>query len=209
MKVLSQVEVRLEWSDLDAMVFHERTNGARSEGVHVSAILKHIALKMNMFKEEDKQDEFPLRMLLGMGFEEQAARLYEDVWWQPGEYALFEGEEGGTVYGWPDGISEDPNVDDTWMIHEFKYTGKSLRGREDIRCEWLWMQQAMSYANMLKQRGYNCSLAMFHICWKYGDYKYPLTERYVRYLVEFEEKELEGNLKMLRAHRGEVVSERA
>jgi len=214
MKVLSQVEVKLEWSDLDAMVFHERTNGARSEGVHVSGILKHIALKMNMFKEEDRQDEFPLRMLLGMGFEEQAARLYENVWWQPGEYALFEGEEGGAVYGWPDGleaIEEEereerlPSTD--WIVHEFKYTGKSMRGREDIRGEWLWMQQVMAYVNMLRARGLKSNKGMFHICWKYGDYKYPLTERYVRYLVEFEEKELEGNLKMLRAHRSEVMYE--
>jgi len=204
MRVLSQVEVKLEWSDLDAMVFHERGNGARSEGVHVSGILKHIALKMNMFKEEDKADEFPLRMLLGMGFEEQAARLYEDVWWQPGEYALFE-DEDVPVYGWPDGIEEDG---DEWIVHEFKYTGKSMKGREDIRGEWLWMQQGMSYIGALRERGLNSNKAMFHICWKYSDYKYPLTERYLRYLVGVEEKELMGNLMMLRAHRGEVVGER-
>jgi len=205
MKILSQVEVKLEWSDLNAMVFHERTNGARSSGVHMSGILRHIALRMNMFKEEDRQDEFPLRMLLGMGFEEQAARLYENVWWQPGEYALFENEDI-PVYGWPDGLEEDG---DEWILHEFKYTGKSMRGREDIRGEWLWMQQVMAYVNMLRARGLKSNKGMFHICWKYGDYKYPLTERYVRYLVEFEEKELEGNLKMLRAHRAEVVDERA
>ena len=214
MKLLSQVEVKLEWSDLNEMVFHERGNGARSEGVHVSGILKHIALKMNMFKEEDKQDEFPLRMLLGMGFEEQAARLYESVWWQPGEYALFEGEEGGAVYGWPDGLEaveqEEryerlPSTD--WIVHEFKYTGKSMKGGEDIRGEWLWMQQVMAYVNMLRARGLYSNKGMFHICWKYGDYNYPLTERYVRYLVEFEEKELDGNLKMLRAHRSEVMHE--
>src|SRR5262245_27067297 len=105
MKVLSQVEVKLEWSDLDEMVFHGRGSGARSQGVHVSGILKHIALKMNMFKEEDRQDEFPLRMLLGMGFEEQSARLH-DIWWQPGEYVLFE-DEDVPIYGWPDGIEED------------------------------------------------------------------------------------------------------
>ena len=205
MKILSQVEVKLEWSDLNAMVFHERTNGARSSGVHMSGILRHIALRMNMFKEEDRQDEFPLRMLLKMGFEEQAARLYENVWWQPGEYALFENEDI-PVYGWPDGLEEDG---DEWILHEFKYTGKSMRGREDIRGEWLWMQQVMAYVNMLRARGLKSNKGMFHICWKYGDYKYPLTERYVRYLVEFEEKELEGNLKMLRAHRAEVVDERA
>src|SRR5262245_14601126 len=212
MRVLSQVEVRLEWSDLNEMVFHERGNGARSEGVHVSGILKHIALKMNMFKEEDRADEFPLRMLLGMGFEEQAARLYENVWWQPGEYAVFESEEEGVpVYGWPDGLEENVDIDwkygFEWFVHEFKYTGKSMRGREDIRGEWLWMQQVMAYINMLRARGLKSNKGVFHICWKYGDYKYPLMEKYVRYLVEFEEKELEGNLKMLRAHRSEVVHE--
>jgi len=222
MKVLSQVEVKLEWTDLSRMVYHDLNTSPRSKGIHVSGILKHIALKMNMFKEEDKQDELPLRMLLGMGFEEQAARLYENVWWQPGEYALFEGDgEGVPVYGWPDGLENHADGiedypesdylgflgDGEWIDHEFKYTGKSMKGREDIRGEWLWMQQVMAYVNMLRAKGLNSNKGMFHVCWKYGNYKYPLTERYIRYLVEFEEKELEGNLKMLRAHRSEVIHE--
>jgi hypothetical protein len=46
----------------------------------------------------------------------------------------------------------------------------------------------------------------FHINWSCGNYTYPLTPRYMRYLVEFEEKELRGNWAMLvAARKGELV----
>ena len=213
MTVVEVVEVKLEWRDLENLTDHDRPkNRPRSPGVHVSGILKHVARMRKAWTREDEDDEMPLRILLGLAFEESAARLYKDLWWQPGEFELSDGM-GPTVYGSLDGL-EDIGFP-CFRVHEFKYTGKSLRekgGKEDqlkdIRTEWLWMQQGMSYVNMVRARGMKADSCVFHICWKYGVYgQWPLTERYFRYLVRFEERELEGNLMLLYNHRDEVKGE--
>jgi hypothetical protein len=50
-------------------------------------------------------------------------------------------------------------------------------------------------------------LCRFHICWKYGNYTKPFTEKYVRYLVEFDDAELRGNWAMLQTYKGAIGGE--
>jgi len=212
MRILEQVEVGLQWSDIESMTYHERVEHKRTKGVHMSDVLRYIAIKSKMYSEEDRADDMPLRVMLGMGFEEQAVRLYKGIWWQPGEFVLDDGV-GVPVYGSPDGIEE---IRDEWLLHEFKYSGKSMRVKGgkagehvDVRTLWLYMQQIMSYINMLRlDKGLESNKGVLHVCWKYGDYSYPLTERYFRYTIEFEEKELDGNLAMLQAHKEQVAIEK-
>lgn len=171
-----------------------------------------------MYTEEDRKDDMPLRVLLGLAFEESAARLYPKMHWQPGQI------EWDGVIGSPDGISPIPFSDpQTHYIDEFKYTGKSQRVKgaktqangtvadkdlKDIRGEWLWMQQGMSYLNLLRLANVKyrkIRLARFHICWKYGPYApFPYEERYMRYLVEFSDAELRGNWAMLQERKGRL-----
>jgi len=199
MKLIDQVEVKLEFADMERLMTQRKPleRQERSEGVHVSHVLRYLAKKFNMYSTEDESDEMPLRMMLGLAFEEYASRLYPNLWWQQGEY------ERDGIYGNPDGI------DEYGYIHEFKYSGKSIRVKggtseqwRDIRSEWLWMHQAMAYLNMMQA---DTNVAVFHICWKYGAYNWPMIERYFRYLVEFTEEELEGNWKMITGHMKEVA----
>ena len=181
MTVLDITEVRLEWSDLNHLTYHPRPEMIRSgsEEQHVSHVLKSIAQQQKRWTKEDELDDMPLRILLGLAFEEAAARLYRKMIWQPGEIE-FDG-----LIGSPDGISlvehlyytttpwstEKPPKD-SWIggrpcVDEFKYSGKSQRIKgckprpdgnlrsedlKDIRTEWLWMQQCQTYINLLRRR---------------------------------------------------------
>lgn len=215
MILVEAVDVQLEWSDLQRLTYHVGAREVRSTGLHVSDVLRHLAVQGNRYTDEDHEDDMPLRVLLGLAFEEAAARLYEGMNWQPGQL------ECDGVVGSPDGLTwlgsigkfELGNPD--FVIEEFKYTGKSQRVKgggpgdlKDIRTEWTWMQQGMSYINLYRRvyknlyRGIN--RCRFHICWKYGNYVKPFTEKYVRYLVEFSEAELAGNWAMLQAFKNEI-----
>lgn len=208
MRVLNTTEISLEWSDLNNLTYHVREEFARTIGVHVSQVLQYLAVKTKRYTEEDRADDMPLRILLGLAFEEAAARLYKRMWWQPGEFVLDDGI-GVPVYGSPDGIEE---IGNEWYVHEFKYTGKSLRLKggkanqlKDIRTEWMWMQQVQTYVNMMRERGLACNKAFVHVCWKYGVYEWPMTERYFKYEIEFENEELDGNLMLMQKHKDEVA----
>lgn len=219
MKVLEAVEVKLEWHDLENLTFHRRRDTqVRVAGVHVGQVLRHIAIASKMYSEEDREDEMPLRMFLGLAFEEMAARLYKDMIWQPGEF------EADGVSGNPDGVTLiEVEGSGAVCVDEFKYTGKSQRIKgakpkpdgsflskdlKDIRTEWLWMQQVMAYINLLRRSDddeyADMCLGRFHICWKFGTYTFPMQEKYVRYLVRFDEDDLAMNWDMVQGHKGEV-----
>lgn len=215
MILLEQAEVRFEWVDFNSLHQHPTPDLHRSPGLHVSEIIRAVALQpsLALFTEEDRDDEAPLCVALGMGWEWIAARLYPEMNWQPGEVE----REG--IFGSPDGISLISGefgkyiLTDEPVIDEFKFTGKSQRVKgakpmpngtllakdlKDIRTEWMWMQQGMSYCNMHDLRP---TVARFHICWSKGPYTYPMKGVYMRYLVKFEPHELIGNWEMLTGHR--------
>lgn len=221
MKLLEQVEINLNWADAN-LVAHPTPEYKRSTGVHLMQVLRHVAVSTGQLVVGDEvDDDMPLRVLLGMGWEWAAARLYPDMWWQPGELC----RDG--VYGTPDGISDLNPKEVTeasgWALRcvdEFKYTRKSLRTKggkpdqwKDITREWLWMQQCMGYANMVNhvmgETG-SCWHARLHVLWACGNYDWAdrvgggARERYVRYLVQFSEGELESNWRMVMANKGAV-----
>lgn len=205
MTVLEETEIQLQWSDLDSLVTHQWPDPVRSPGVHVSSIIRHIATKSGLYTFEAQQDDMGLRVLIGMGWEAMCVRLYEQVLWQPGELECDE------VYLSPDGLGRSGDNDD-WCIDEFKYTGLSRRvkgGKEKqhkrITDMLMWMWQVMSYCYAM-ERTYEVPVryARLHVCWSRGDYSYPQVEQYVRYLVRFEEEELQRNWNMLMENKEEV-----
>src|ERR1041385_2652529 len=90
-KLLEETEIRLELVDLKRMTpLHKPTrNGvviepARSEGVHLSDILRYIAVKSHMLKPgEPLESEYPLRMAVGLAWEWFCFALYPSVCHQP------------------------------------------------------------------------------------------------------------------------------
>lgn len=183
MKLLAATEIQLQWSDLNHLTYHPQPQTTRSGGAHVSDVLKVLreySISHNRYTEDDKEDEMPLRILLGLAFEEAAARLYPTMHWQPGEVAwdgLAGSPDGIDTVEYPHAIpwsntSPFPLPDGYWVggalcVDEFKYTGKSqrIKGRKpvegskelkledlkDIRTEWLWMQQGQAYINLLRR----------------------------------------------------------
>ena len=212
MKLLETREITLQESDLriQARVAYEKglpEPQKRSDGIHLSGVLKYIAITTGMLKagDEDFEDEFPLRMALGMAMECWFQALWPEMSWQPGEIAV----DG--VTGSMDGYSniQHPNMpppaEEICVVEEFKLTYKSSRERHGaITGEWLWMHQLMSYCYML-----GTQYGRLHVVWLNGAYeKVRLGEpRYCVYLVKFDERELVQNWKMIQASKGKAKGE--
>lgn len=223
MLLLEATEIKLEWTDVQSLHIHPDPPPYETEGIHVSSILRHCAIKTHQFTSEDQEDEMPVRVLIGIGWEWGCARLYPEMLWQPGAV-----RRNGIV-GHPDGLSllsgefhvlvrsglgrwvrtgKTVVLDGEAVVEEFKYTAKSHRVKgakadqlKDIRDEWMWTQQTASYCNMHEMQP---RFARFHVCWARGPYTHPMMECYMRYLIQYEPHELEGNWMMIENHRDEV-----
>jgi hypothetical protein len=197
-EVIEQVELSLQRDDLRDLTIHPRVIHPRSHGVHVSGVIKVIAIRQKLLKDEDQIDDMPTVVLLGTVWEEAAARLYRDMVWQPGEVGL----DG--IYGSPDGSTP---IDLEWykllgihasinagnrIVDEFKFTYKSNRNRQDIRRERLWMMQVMAYLKMM-----GLTVARLHVLWACDNYVMPFRPKYIRYTVRFTQAELDRNWALL------------
>lgn len=219
MRVLDITEIKLERLDLTNLHPHKwKPYEILSGHIGTTTILRYIANTLGTLNlhPEDVTDPslMPWRMLMGMGWEAMGAQLYPNMIWQPRVLK----RDG--IMGHPDGYTMIESYKDEWMcIEEFKYTAKSLREKgapkeqlKDIRREWMWQHQMMSYlAIARKTLPYYLMnpdaplLGRFHIMWAMGCYeKYTLDERYLRYLVEYEVAEVERAWEMLENNKKEA-----
>lgn len=198
MKILEETEVRLERADLLSRSPISRPitkkgrlyQAARTPGIHLSGILHYIAIESGMRKviEQMDEDELPLRMAMGLAWEEFAASLYPAMLWQPGEVSYED------VLMTCDGHSFDAN--DVFSLEEFKLTWKKRKdGAAFCREEWYWLQQARGYC-----WGYGADTVRFHVCYVMGDYR-GAGPVYMRYVIQFTENEINTSAKMLVANR--------
>lgn len=170
--LISQSEVRVEWKDIESRIVRERPKLKRSSGIHLSGVIKYVLTTSGLLDPDDLTDEIPLRMCVGMAFEDWIVGLYPDMIWQPGE-CLLQG-----VCGSPDGISAK-------SLEEFKATWKSSHTRQDITKERIWMWQLAGYCKMMQ-----LTKARLHVLWINGDYR-PPAPKYMTYLLRFEQVELD------------------
>lgn len=178
--LISESEIRIEWPDILGRVKHVRPKTAdkRSSGVHLSGVNKYVLTKLGYLTPDDLTDEMPLRMAVGMAWEDWAVGLWPEMVWQPGEW------ERDKVFGTPDGYSADSPP----VVEEFKATWKSKFTyglKENLLGEkgklWMWQLLGNCYAM-------NCNRARLHILWVNGTYRPPCPEYWV-YEFEFTEKE--------------------
>jgi hypothetical protein len=208
MKVLDITEVKIQGVDLSNLKQHAWTPYEVPVGtIGVTTIIKYIARKLGKFDKEtalEYPDQMSLRVLVGMGWETMCAQLYPDMWWQPSVCVL----DG--ICGHPDGFGNVYVPEPEFCVDEFKYTAKSIRvpgGKEDqyksITDEWMWNCQMMSYIRLAPAfEVMDRYFGRFHVNWAMGNYtRYTLDERYLRYLVEYERREIEQNWAMLVNHR--------
>lgn len=199
MKILESTHVELQWPDIASRVSHPRTveSTIRASGVHLSAVLRYVAVTtkiLDLSKFEDREDAgfdesvIPLRMCLGVAWEEFAAGLYPDMVWQPGELEL----DG--VSGNRDGYSFiEEYRRPFFVVDEFKFTQKSAR--RPIESEWMWLQQVRGYCKMQEEAtGEESRWARLHVCYVNGEYEWVRggEPKYMRYLVEFERREIDA-----------------
>ena len=197
MKILEETEVALEFADLNrrspiARPITKRGNlhePKRTKGIHLSGILRYVVIESGMLKVLSAMDEeaLPLRMALGLAWEEFAVSLYPEVHWQPGEAVEQQ------IVMTCDGHSQR---DDELVIEEFKLTWKKRKDAESfVRDEWHWLQQGRGYC-----WGYGARLVRWHVCYVMGDYR-GSGPVYMRYLIQFDDRDLETTGRMLIGNR--------
>ena len=197
MQVLETVEMQMEWADIDRRIRHPLPpHHRRSPGVHLSGVLRYIAQESGILARDPvvestpgqdlDEDIMPLRMMLGMFFEEGAVGLYPEMHWQPGEM------ERDRVFGTCDGLSITSYG---LLIEEFKLTWKSEwnYGKERfLTANWLWNSQGKGYLALAQAAGIDIApIVRYHVCWVCGDYR-PPSPKLVRYTVEYSQKEIDS-----------------
>lgn len=212
MKIIEQTEVSIEWSDINKRIRHPLPLiHERAPGVHLSGVLRYVAVKTEMLTQFEVDAEImPMRMALGMAWEDWVVGLYPKMEWQPGEM------ERDGVFGNCDGRSFETipkrKIKREPIIDEFKLTWKSCRmpgskkSHKDITKEWMWQHQIMGYCAMdeLEPR-----YGRLHVCYINGSYDYFKggAPRYFRYLMEYSEQEIEANWKMVTKYKDKAVPE--
>jgi hypothetical protein len=179
--------------------------GPRSTGIHLSGILRKMALAAgklpaeyansnlgDLIRSTDPSDygRTPqlVRAAFGMAWEDWIVR-HVSAWTngfihQPGELVRDD------IRGNLDGISF--NDHGCPIVHEFKFTYKSMN--RPIDEEWLWLAQVAGYAALVREYfGQPCTEALLHIAYAMGDYSRGEGSgpRYQPYHIVMEEDEVE------------------
>lgn len=186
---------------------------ARTPGIHLSGLTRHILTASGLMDLEDSWDEYigneneqeliaksaqRLRMAFGLAWEDWVVRLFPDMVHQPGE-----GKRGGIICT-PDGFTHNsPLAAGGTLIEEFKTTVKSSYNREKgysrdgegILKEKLYMWQLAGECWIFGLR--YCRL---HVLWLCGDYR-PPSPRYVQYVIKFNDEEIKQHGRMLKANK--------
>jgi len=216
MRVISVVEEKMEWEDVDKVVAKHVEPTPRSTGIHLSGILRALQIEAGLLKvredgkwvgdTEDDDEVFPLRMAMGMAWEAWVAARYDSMIWQPGEI------ETDGIFGTPDGLTHLQDVPEIEMteaeeregqilVEEFKLTWMSYRERIQDVTKWIW--QGMGYCKM-----WRTTYCRFNILYVNGNYKNrPFTPMYMRYLVEFTPLEIERFWKMVVKNKSKAKAE--
>jgi hypothetical protein len=190
-----------------------RSGPARSSGIHLSAVLRAIAIHLGTLKAyEEDLDEIMMRVspenigtngtlmriCIGYAWEAWIAKQVENLIQQPGELQL----DG--VFGTPDGLSFDGAGNIT--LHEIKATFKSSKG--GIEKVQLWIWQAAAYLKMLQVKwGEECRTVVFHPLYIRGDYK-GIDPQYLPTEITFEQAEIESVWDMVKRNKHLAVPEK-
>lgn len=189
-KLIEKRLINVEWSDIEGRTKHRRPKSAsvRSSGHHLMGIVRYALTGAGLLKTyaaAEDEELMPLRMAMGMAWEDWSVGLWPDLVWQPGELKL------DNVFGTPDGrsmlsIAGGPEGSgDFDCSEEFKCTWKSSGKWKDVTDVIIWMWQL---AGVCKMSGTN--YARLHVFWVMGDYR-GSGPQYFTYLLHFTQDELD------------------
>lgn len=172
----------------------------RSPGVHVSGVIRAIAMEVGFLDKKWCEDlsltdartitdqKSILRIRMGLAWEEHLIPTIEGVLDHPGEMLL----QG--IYMTHDGESVDRvslgSRGLELIVHEVKLTYRS--SRKDLKDQWMWLTQLKAYC-----KGLGTKFARIYILFACGDYTFPITPDHRIYDIEFTEDEIEETWTML------------
>lgn len=182
----------------------------RSEGIHVSSIIRCIATETGILKPEWAEElslsdtrsitdpVAVLRISIGLAWEEfYISRILEKegIVDHPGEmecdgiYLTHDAESLSVI------ITDKKKIHAV-VIHEIKATYKSVKTVRDLRDQWMWMAQVKAYCKAAGTR-----FAQMHVLFLCGDYTYPIKPMLCRWSIEFTQAELDSNWELLTDYR--------
>jgi len=194
----------------------------RSVGVHISRIIRAIAVESGILTSERIEDlqlievksgmeisdpMVAIRICMGLAFEEWYIPNHlapEGVVDHPGEWKL----DG--IYMSPDGeeLSEiivEGKSTYCPKIHEVKFTYKSTKTvgetEDSLRGQFLWMAQLKSYC-----KAAGTTLADLHVLFVCGDYKFPIRPQLKRFRIEFTQEEIDINWELMTGYRDDRLA---
>jgi hypothetical protein len=199
-------------TEIDIPIFLPPPHEARSEGYHVSPIIRCIASEngalapqwveeLSLVDVRTITDEIALnRICLGLAWEDwyipQILARY-NVLNHPGEMK-YEG-----IYLTHDGEDLSVTVTEhgyraTIRVHEVKCTYKSTRTTASLESpkNFMWLSQIKAYCIARGTR--YAVLHIMHVC---GNYSYPMSPLRRTYELEFTDQELESNWRMLKEYK--------
>lgn len=188
------------------------TGAPRSEGVHVSSVIRNIAIENKILKAEWVDDlslievdqaswwgklnpANQIRMAMGLAWEQWYIPQLQDVADHPGEM------EVDGIYMTHDGESLDTIVSthksNLWIpaIHEVKLTYKSMKKVGDLSSQWMWLAQTKAYC-----KGRDTRIAYVHVNFVCGDYSYPITPQLKCWRVEYTQAEIDDNWELITSY---------
>src|SRR5271155_190749 len=194
----------------------------RSSGIHLSSIIRHIALKTGELAKEYGVGPGLTEMIatlnpqqaascgpivkasIGLAWEHWLAARVQGLNHQPGEL-IWDG-----IIGSPDGIGEEWMGDQPnelrFIIHEFKATWKS--SAYPVTDQWMWMAQCMGYCYMLgKEMEEPVNTCVLHPVYMCGDYRSNRDPIYKPTIIEFDQQELEMNWQLIMDNKNNVLPE--
>jgi hypothetical protein len=182
----------------------------RSEGIHVSSLIRCIATETGILKPEWAEEVSlsdvrtitdpiaVLRISIGLAWEQfYIGQILEKegIIDHPGEmecdgvYLTHDAESLSVI------ITGGKKIHAV-VIHEIKATYKSTKTVGDLRDQWMWMAQVKSYCKAAGTR-----FAQMHVLFLCGDYTYPIKPILCRWSIEFSEEEIEENWTLLTDYR--------
>jgi hypothetical protein len=204
-----------------------RHGPARTSGIHLSSIIRHMALKTGILAKEYGEGPDLTELIATVAPEDvgKDGRLMKCVvgyMWEawlkrvlakgnprfiadPGEATRDD------ITGTPDALETVADwhaslLGSAVIVHEIKATWKT--SARPIEEQIMWLQQVMGYCWMLEgELGEPCRLAIFHPLYLVGDYRANRMPIYLPMLCEFEQKELEMNWQMIMDHKYDVMPE--
>lgn len=199
---------------VDAPVPYADGGYVRSPGVHVSGLIRAMAIDYGILDRRWVPEDFDLqditedgtdqgqwwasldedsqvRMAIGMAWEQWYFPRLPNVIHQPGELYL------NGIYLTIDGQSRDLLVTQrsrrdlrVVALHEVKTTSKSINTTGNLADpnpkNWMWLTQCKSYC---KARG--TTVIYLHILYLFGDYSYPMRPRLHVWRLEFTQQEID------------------